>query len=122
MTRFDVMMGKNIEKKESNKLILLLEEEDDVLKSIKQGLIENKIKKAKIFSVEGILKEGIINSTEEGKKEIQDAELIKASGNFQISVDDLWGSINIFTGTKKPLSGQLLQGKAKEGLKIVLEY
>lgn len=122
MTRFDIMMGKTNEKKELIKLTLILEENDDILKSIEIGMKEHKIKSAEIIEIHGELLTGIINSLEEGKKEINEIELIKATGKFKFGGDDLWGKMNIFTGTKKPLSGQLLRGRAKEGLKIILEY
>ncbi len=122
MTRFDVMMGKNKEKKEKNNLKLILDEDDDIIKSIEQGMKENNVKSAEITSINGSIKRGLINSIEEGKKEIEEIDLIKASGKFSFGGDDLWGKMNIFTGTKKPLSGQLLKGYAKQGLEISLEY
>ncbi len=122
MTRFDVMMGKNIVKKEKNKLKIVLEEGEEIIKSIEKGMRENNVKNAEIISITGFLKEGLIDSKEEGKKIINEIELIKANGKFKFGGDDLWGKMSVFTGTKKPLSGQLLKGMAKEGLELVLEF
>jgi predicted DNA-binding protein with PD1-like motif len=122
MTRFDIIMGKNIEKKEKKKISIILDEDDDVLKSIEKGLKENNVKSAEITSINGFLKEGLINSINEGKIVINNAEIIKASGKFKFGGDDLWGKMNVFTGNKKPLTGQLLKGIAKQDFEITLEY
>ncbi|MDD3083919.1 MAG: DUF296 domain-containing protein [Candidatus ainarchaeum sp.] len=122
MTRFDVILGKNVVKKEKNKLKLILEEDEDLLKSIEQGMKENNIKSAEVTSINGFLKKGLISSKEEGKKNISEIEIIKANGKFKFGGEDLWGKLEIFSGGKKPLSGQLLIGIATEGLEIIMEY
>jgi predicted DNA-binding protein with PD1-like motif len=122
MTRFDIIMGKeNIGKEEKSKLTLELEEGEDVLACIKEGMEENKIKEAKIVAVDGELIEGIIIENGE-KKVVEDIALISAKGKFKFGGDELWGKIEVFTEGKKPLSGQLIKGKAKKGLIINLEY
>ena len=121
MTRFDIILGKENTSKEKNKLTLVLEEGDDILRSIKQGMNENKIKEASVISVNGNLLEGII-STKSGQVTVEDTGLINAKGKFKFGGDELWGKLNIFTEGKKPIDGILLKGKAKENLEIILEF
>ncbi len=123
MTRFDDIIG--TPKKESDKkiLTLILEEDDPIIKSIEQGMKENKIKEVVVEDVNGSVKEATITNMEKGKYnefEIRETELIRASGIFKLSAGDLWGSLNVFTGSRKPISGKLVRGTAMEGLQIKL--
>lgn len=121
MTRFDVILGKENTSKEKNKLTLVLEEGDNVLKSIKEGMLENKLKEASVVSINGSLLEGII-STQNGQVKVEDIGLLNAKGKFKFGGDELWGKLNIFTEGKKPIDGVLLKGIAKENLELVLEF
>jgi high-affinity K+ transport system ATPase subunit B len=122
MTRFDIILGKeNTGKEEKNKLKLELEEGEDVLACIKEGMDNNKVKEANVVGIDGKLLEGTISENEKNII-VEDAALISAKGKFKFGGDELWGKINVFTEGKKPVSGQLLKGKAKEGLTINLEY
>ncbi len=121
LTRFDVILGKENTSKEKNKLTLVLEEGDNVLKSIKEGMLENKLKEASVVSINGSLLEGII-STQNGQVKVEDIGLLNAKGKFKFGGDELWGKLNIFTEGKKPIDGVLLKGIAKENLELVLEF
>jgi hypothetical protein len=122
MTRFDVMMGKeNNSAEEKSKFILELDENDDVLKCIKQGMLDNNIKEANVKAINGKMLNGLINA-KEGRTRVEDAELINAKGKFKFGGDELWGSIEVFTEGIKPIVGPLLQGKAAQGLTITFEY
>jgi hypothetical protein len=122
MTRFDVMMGKeNNSAEEKSKFILELDENDDVLKCIKQGMLDNNIKEASVKAITGKLISGLINA-KEGRTRVEDAELINAKGKFKFGGDELWGSMEVFTEGIKPIVGPLLQGKAAQGLTITFEY
>ena len=122
MTRFDLMMGKeNNHTEEKNKLILELDENDNILACIKQGMLDNNIKEASVKSIEGKLLSGLINA-KEGRTRVEDAELINAKGKFKFGGDELWGNIEVFTEGIKPIIGPLLQGTATQGLTITFEY
>ena len=121
MTRFDIMMGKNTGIEKKNKLRLILEEDDSVLQSIEQGMKENNLKEGVVIDATGFVKDAIIS--EDGNKlSFEEVELLKAKGKFKFGGDDLWGKLEVFTGGKKPIKGQLLRAKAKEDLEIVIEY
>jgi predicted DNA-binding protein with PD1-like motif len=123
MTRFDDILGANKKLAQKKILRLVLEEDDDIISSIKQGMLENKVKEATVEDVTGILKEGKITNMENGKYneyEIRETEIIRASGIFKFGGGDLWGSMNVFTGGRKPISGKLVKGKAMENLEIKL--
>ena len=123
MTRFDDILGND--KKETGKkiLTLVLEEDDPIIKSIEQGMKENNVKEAIVEDIVGSVKEATLTNMEKGKYnefEVRETELIRASGIFKLSAGDLWGSLNVFTGSRKPISGKLARGTAMDGLQIKL--
>ena len=125
MTRFDNILDKeNVQKKSNKKILkLVLEEGDSIIKSIEQGMRENDIKEANVDDINGAAKEATITNMEKGKYnefEVRETELIRASGIFKFGGDDLWGSLNVFTGGRKPISGKLTKGTAMDGLEIKL--
>ena len=125
MTRFDNILDKeNVQKKSNKKILkLVLEEDDPIIKSIEQGMRENDIKEANVDDINGAVKEATITNMEKGKYnefEVRETELIRASGIFKFGGDDLWGSLNVFTGGRKPISGKLTKGTAMDGLEIKL--
>jgi hypothetical protein len=121
MTRFDVMMGKPNEIDKKNKLTLILEEDDDLLTCIKQGLVENELQGAEVVDANGEIKDAIVS--EDGNQvTFDEIEILKAKGKFKMGGGDLWGNLEVFTGGKKPIKGKLLKGKAKENFELILEY
>jgi len=106
-------------------LTLELDEGDDVMTCIKLGMEQNKIREAKIEDVSGLLALATVNCMEGSKYkriDIVNTEILRASGNFKFGGDDLWGSLNIFTSGRKPISGTLLKGKAKQGFTMKLVF
>jgi len=84
---------------------------------------ENNVKEANVDDIDGAAKEATITNMEKGKYnefEVRETELIRASGIFKFGGDDLWGSLNVFTGGRKPISGKLTKGTAMDGLQIKL--
>ncbi len=128
MTRFDDILEKDTYSKVKPKkqvLTLALEEGDDVINSIKQGMEDNGVKSATVEDVSGKLKEASISCMDSNKfKRIDfvDTEILRASGLFKISAGDLWGSLNIFTAGRKPMSGKMIRGKASDGFTIKLSF
>jgi hypothetical protein len=121
MTRFDEILGTEKTAKKPDKLRLILEEGDNILKSIKEGMDENKVREARVISFDGKILEGIIE-TSEGKQNIEETSLVSAKGLFKFGGDELWGSLQVFTEGKKPLQGKLLRGIAMDNLTIELEF
>jgi len=124
MTRFDDIIdhGK-VHKAEKKLLKLVLEEDDNLLKSIEEGMKEHGVKEATVEDINGSVKEATLTNMEKGKYnefEVRETELIRASGLFKFGGDDLWGSLNVFTGGRKPISGKLTKGTAMDGLEIKL--
>lgn len=125
MTRFDNILdeGKVPVKSEKKVLKLILEEDDSIIRSIEEGMKAHNIREANIEDVNGSIKEGTITNMEKGKYnefEIRETQLLRASGIFKFGGDDLWGSLNVFTGGKRPISGKLTKGIAMDGLEITL--
>ncbi|MBT4870908.1 MAG: DUF296 domain-containing protein [Candidatus Diapherotrites archaeon] len=124
MTRFDDIIDHGKVKRVEKKILkLVLEEGDSIIKSIEEGMKENKIMEATVEDINGSVEEATITNMEKGKYnefEIRETELIRASGLFKFGGDDLWGSLNVFTGGRKPISGKLTKGTAMDGLEIKL--
>ena len=124
MTRFDDIIDHGKVKRVEKKILkLVLEEGDSIIKSIEEGMKENKIMEANVEDINGSVQEATITNMEKGKYnefEIRETELIRASGLFKFGGDDLWGSLNVFTGGRKPISGKLTKGTAMDGLEIKL--
>ena len=125
MTRFDdIITNKSGSKVPAKKILkLVLEEGDPIIKSIEQGMKENKVREANVEDIVGSLKEGTVTNMEKGKYnefEIRETEIIRASGIFKFGGDDMWGSLNVFIGGRRPISGKLTKGTAMEGLEIKL--
>jgi predicted DNA-binding protein with PD1-like motif len=126
MDNFSVFKGKGTVKE----LVLELSEDESVFECIKQGMIENKIENAKITSIEGTIKEGIINyfmGSKYKSKEIRMAKIENASGKYELkgkNFDRIFGNIHVIIaqeGIKKdPVS--LTNATATEGLKIRLSF
>jgi len=121
--KLDSMLIK--EKIPRKNLILELDEGDDVMTCIKMGMAQNKVREAKVEDVSGNLANAAINCME-GQKykriEIKETEILRASGIFKFGGDDLWGNLHVFTAGRKPVSGTLHKGIAKQGFKIILSF
>ena len=124
MTRFDDIISPGEKHGTQKKILkLILEEGDPIIKSIEEGMKEHKVKEANIEDISGSIKEGTITNMEKGKYnefEIRETDLMRASGLFKFGGDDLWGSLNVFTGGRRPISGKLTKGTAMNGLEIKL--
>jgi hypothetical protein len=106
-------------------LKLVLSEGDDVLKCIKQGMSENGVRECRVEDVSGKLSQGVVNCMEGSsykRIEFTDKGIMRASGVFKITADDLWGNLHVFTEGRKPYSGTLHSGKAAEGFELVLSF
>jgi len=107
-------------------LTLSLSDGEDVLSCLKQAMKDNGIKECSVVDINGKLKLGLINFFERSQYktlELKDRPMLKASGNFKLSFDDLWGSMHVSTAEKnKPTTGTLVKGTAAEGLEIKLSF
>lgn len=106
-------------------LTISLSEGEDVLSCIKQAMKEHGIKECSIVDINGKVKLAILNCFERNKYKtikLENRSLLRASGNFKLSFDDLWGSMHVSTAEKKMTSGTLVKGTAAEGLEIKLSF
>jgi predicted DNA-binding protein with PD1-like motif len=123
MPHFDaVLFNKKVEKKI---LRLILDENDSILDSIKKGMQEQKIKECRVEDAGGEVKHAIINFMDGNKykkMDLRNIQVLRASGNFKLNFDDLWGTMHISTGGKKPITGTLVNGNAGEGFELKLSF
>ncbi|MBT4192436.1 MAG: hypothetical protein HOE11_03960 [Candidatus Diapherotrites archaeon] len=121
MTMFDEIMGTEKTVKKMDVLKLILEEGDNVLKCIKEGMDAHKVRKASVKDINGKLLEGIID-VDGTRENVEEVGLVSAKGTFKFGGDELWGTLEVFTEGKKPLQGKLLRGIAMDNLTIELEF
>lgn len=123
MPRIDsILFNKKAEKKY---LTLQLSEGEDILGCLKQGLLDHKINECKVEDASGKIKSGVVNFFEGSKfmkRDLKDDEVIRATGNFKLSFGDLWGSMHVFVGKKRPFSATFVNGKAAEGFELKLSF
>ena len=114
------------DKKGSKKnLVLILDEDDGVIECIKQGMLEHKLELVKVESIEGSIKEAVINFFECGHFKsavIKNKVLLKVSGNFKLNYGELFGQMKIVTDERPPIHGTLVRAKANQDLKLTLSF
>jgi len=106
-------------------LTLEFEEGDDILSCIKQGMEQNSIRECDVVDVEGTLTTAAVNAMEGSrfkKIDFSNLKIMRASGHFKISAEDLWGALHVFTEGRKPISGTVVTAKASQGFKLKLSF
>ncbi|PIN84959.1 MAG: hypothetical protein COV47_04695 [Candidatus Diapherotrites archaeon CG11_big_fil_rev_8_21_14_0_20_37_9] len=106
-------------------LVLELEEDESILTCIKQGMEQNNLEQVNVETIEGRMKECLINYFERNSFKssvLKDVDILIASGSFKSSYSELFGSMKIVTNEKPPMQGTFVRGKASEGLKITLSF
>lgn len=117
-----VVIKDKIQRKE---LTLVYSQGDGILSGLLQGMMENRIKEARVEEVCGKIAEAVVNCME-GQKykkiDLKDTEILRASGNFKVTGDDLWGNLHVFTAGRKPVSGTMVKGTAAENFQLKLSF
>ncbi|MBT4192657.1 MAG: hypothetical protein HOE11_05085 [Candidatus Diapherotrites archaeon] len=106
-------------------LKLFLDEDDVIIDCIKQGMVEHTINECNVTSVNGKIKSGLISYMDKSRfksAELNNQEILKASGNFKCNYNDFCGKLNVFTAGRKPLSGSLTKGIAQQDFEIILRF
>ncbi|MFH1257290.1 MAG: DUF296 domain-containing protein [Candidatus Diapherotrites archaeon] len=112
-------------KGEKKVLRLVLDEGDIVLDSIKKAMAEHEIEQAKVEDMNGILREATVNYMNGSRYEskvLKNQQILRASGNFKHHYGELYGSMNVSTADKNPLTATFVKGKAAEGLEIKMSF
>jgi len=116
-------------KNKMKEMEIILDQNEDVLDSIKLVMKQHNITKANIIVFEGILMALSVNYFENSKlkniKYFEPHEVIKGFGELKYDFikNYLLGRIRIIYKHKdKNFDGVLMSGKAKEGFKIVFTY
>ena len=124
MPRVDSAFFKNNLVKKT--LTIELDEGEGILTAIKEAMKQHKLKEAKVEDIEGTIKSGQISFMDRSNfksLKLDNAKLLTASGNFKLSFDDLYGTMNVSTADKyNPKKGTLVNGYAVAGLKIKLSF
>ena len=123
MPRVEAVIFKK--KAEKKILRLILDDGDDILGSIKSGMGQNSIKECRVEDAGGEVKHALINFMEGNKykkMDLRNIQILRASGNFKLNFGDLWGTMHISTGGKKPITGTLVAGKAGGGFELKLSF
>lgn len=128
MTRFDEIMNEGSAKQgqtELGKLKIILNENEHILNAIKAALTKHKIKQATVNSIQGTIKEAILERELNGSKKEQkilNQEAFHGKGSFKLQFEELWGNLEISVNIKNPIKGKLIKGIAGQGLEIIFNY
>ena len=112
-------------KGEKKNLTITLSEGEPILASIKTAMAQNKIGEVKVEDMSGEVKEATISFMSGSKyecKELRNQGILRASGNFKLNFDELYGNMHISTAGKSPITGTFVKGKAAEGLEIKMSF
>ncbi|MEK6958894.1 MAG: DUF296 domain-containing protein [archaeon] len=112
-------------KLERKTMRLVFSQGDDVLANIRQAMVDNKIKEARVEDVSGKLAQGVINTFEGNaykRIDLKDKEIIRASGTFKFGGGDMWGALHVFSEGRKPISGSVSKAIAAEGFELKLSF
>jgi len=104
-------------------LTLILDEDDNVMDCIKCGMLTHNIKECNVTAVSGNLKTGLINYMDRHEfksEEIKDRQISKASGNFKVNSENLFGKLNIFIDGRRPLSATIVKATASQDFELTL--
>ena len=123
MPQIDAIIFKNKGKRKT--LTLVLDEDDDILASIKQGMRQHGLKEARVDDMQGTIKEGVVSFMDGSQykaKNLASQPIIMASGNYKLSFDELFGSMHVTTAGKNHLTATFVKGKAAQDLQIKLSF
>ncbi len=105
---------------------LILEEDENIMACIKQGMKEHNIPAIKITGITGKIKTGVMSYLEGSKYIVynfDNTQVMLAGGHYKLSFGDLFGSLRITVKENKvPVNGVFSKGKAAEGLEIHMEF
>ncbi|MEW6295608.1 MAG: DUF296 domain-containing protein [Candidatus Diapherotrites archaeon] len=126
------MMGEQLqsqffrEKSSIQHLTIVLSEGEDILSSLKQALLENKIHQCKVIECNGIIKEGFMNCFWKNSykaKNLKGIPVSKASGKFSLGPEVCIGDLHVSVLIGNQLwQGTLVEGTAKENFSLKVEF
>lgn len=123
MPQIDAVIFKQKGKRKT--LTLILDLNDDILASIKQGMEQHGLKEARVDDMQGTIKEGVVSfmhGSQYKAKNLQQQPIIMASGNYKLSFGELFGSMHVTTAGKNPLTATFVKGRAAQDLRIKLSF
>lgn len=106
-------------------LTIIMEENDNVYDCIKQAMTDNAVRKCTVTECDGSIKSAVINCfcrNNYQKIEFENKQILKVSGEFKLTGNDLWGQLKIFTEGKNPIQGTLSKGIANENFTLKLSF
>jgi hypothetical protein len=98
-------------------LTLVFDDGDDIYSCIKQGLIDNNLKKCFVEDCSGIIKKGLVNCFSGNcfkKIDFENKEIAMVSGEFKLNNNELFGNLKIITRERKPIQGTLAKGISQD--------
>jgi len=119
-----IFMGRGIQKT----LTLELSNGEGIFACIRQGMLENNIRKAEVTAIEGAIAHGTINYMAGcfyKSREIKNAEVIRAHGKYELkgNAKNLFGNLHIAIDISgRPTTVTLVEGSASGGLKARMSF
>lgn len=109
------------------KLVIILDEDDNVLESIQKAMRDNFISKAGILSVSGVIKSGEVNyfvGNSYKNKKIENVKIELATGHFELSKKTgIFGNLKALLsidGEKDSFT--IAKAISKENMQIEMEF
>jgi len=114
------------EKSSIQHLTIILSEEEDILSSLKQALLENKIHQCKVIECSGVIKEGFMNCFWKNSykaKNLEEIPVSKASGKFSLGPEGYTGDLHVAVLIGNQIwQGTLVEGTAKDNFSLKVEF
>ena len=117
--------GKGTEKD----LVLELDEGEDILSSIRMGMLHNNIHRATVKGIDGKIKEGMVNyfvGSNYKSREIKNTQVENAHGKYELrgrNRDELWGNLHVtISQNGKRETATLGKSAAANGLRVRMSF
>ncbi|MFA4907134.1 MAG: DUF296 domain-containing protein [archaeon] len=122
----DVASAFFLKKGEKKVVRLGLEDNEDVLGCIKQGMAEHKLEECDVIGITGKVKEGKLayfQGSSFMSMELKEKAVQKASGKFHLNKEKLHGDLHITIALgNNRIQGTLIKGKASGEMEIELGF
>jgi predicted DNA-binding protein with PD1-like motif len=110
-------------------LVLELDDGEEVLSSIRMGMLHNHIHRATVKGIDGKIKEGMVNyfvGSSYKSREVKNTAIENAHGKYELrgrNRDELWGNLHVtISQNGKRETATLGKGIATNGLRVRLSF
>ncbi|HLD58876.1 MAG TPA: hypothetical protein VI977_04530 [archaeon] len=92
---------------------------EDVILTLKKAMEQYFIKECTITDMEGTMQEAVLAPS---KKNLSNLPIMHAKGSYKLDFGEMYGSMEITTKEKQPVTGKLIRGTADKNLQMKISY